>query len=207
MYQDVLIPTDGSDGTRRAIRHGITIARQFDATLHALSVLVEGPYGSLQREQVRAEAEAEAERAVERIAREAERADVEVVTAIRSGVPDEEILAYVGEADIDVIVMGTTGRTGLDRVLVGSVTERVVRNSSVPVVTVRATDEVRIRDPSEAESIAVEALEARGHENPSVQDEPYRTSGSWIVPVRSGEGAVHVHVDADSGDVRIARID
>lgn len=207
MYDDVLIPTDGSDGTRRAIRHAVTIAGRFDATLHALSVLVEGPYGSLQRDEVREQAETEAERAVERVAREAERAGVEVVTEIRNGVPDEEILAYVEEADVDVVVMGTTGRTGLDRVLVGSVTERLVRTSTVPVVTVRATDEVRIEDPDEAEAIALETLEERGHENPTVQDDPHRTSGSWIVPVRSGDGTVHVHVDAVTGDVRIARID
>lgn len=207
MYDRICVPTDGSDGTRQAIDHAITIAKRFDATIHALSVLVEGPYGSLQSDRIRAAAREGAERAIERVEREAEREGVDVVSAIRTGVPDEEIVDYVVDEDIDMIVMGTHGRSGVDRFLVGSVTERVVRQASVPVVTVRATDEPRVGDAETAESIAIEALEARGHENATVQDAPHRTSGSWIVAVDSGEGTVHVHVDAVTGDARIATID
>ncbi|WP_242509272.1 universal stress protein, partial [Natrinema altunense] len=48
MYQDILVPTDGSDGTRRSITHGLTIADRFDATVHALSIVPQGPLGTLQ---------------------------------------------------------------------------------------------------------------------------------------------------------------
>lgn len=204
MYQDVLIPTDGSDGTRQSIDHGLAIAKRFDATIHALSVVPEGPLGTLQNDT----AIAAADRAVERVEREAAREDVEVVTAVEQGVPHEEILEYADEHGADMIVMGTQGRTGLDRVLMGSVTERVVRMADVPVVTVRLSEDVRIDDADEAERIAREALAAEdGSLDPaeiSVLEEPHRTSASWIVPLETATDTVHVHVDAVTGEARTA---
>ncbi|SDK23695.1 universal stress protein [Natronorubrum texcoconense] len=205
MYDDVLIPTDGSDGTRQSITHGLTIAKRFDATIHALSIVPEGPLGTLQNDA----AAPAAHRAVERVEVDAERGGVDVETAVEQGVPHEEILAYADENDIDMIVMGTQGRTGLDRVLVGSVTERVVRMADAPVVTVRFTDDIRIEDADEADRIAREALAA---ETPGVDaeaitslEEPHRTSASWIVPLEIDAGTAHVHVDALTGEARVAR--
>lgn len=60
-----------------------------------------------------------------------------MLTEVVEGNPHEKILEYVSEHDIDMVVMGTHGRTGLDRALMGSVAERVVRRSPVPVLTVR----------------------------------------------------------------------
>ncbi|QLG50500.1 universal stress protein [Natrinema halophilum] len=200
MYQDVLIPTDGSDGTRRSINHGVTIADRFDATIHALSVVPEGPLGTLQTD----EAIPAAHRAVERIEAEGTREGIDVVTAIEQGVPHEQILEYADDNGIDMIVMGTQGRTGLDRVLVGSVTERVVRMAHVPVVTVRLTDEVRIEDTDEAARIARITAEQDGYDDITVLEEPHRTSASWIVPLDTDAGPVHVHVDAVTGEARIA---
>lgn len=64
-------------------------------------------------------------------------AGLTVVTEIGEGNPHEEILEYVSEHDIDMIIVGTHGRTGFDRAVMGSVAERVVRRSPVPVLTVR----------------------------------------------------------------------
>lgn len=64
-----------------------------------------------------------------------------VETAVVEGVPRSEILAYVEDEGSDLVVMGTHGRTGLDHYLIGSVAEKVVRRSPVPVVTVRLTAE------------------------------------------------------------------
>ncbi|MFC6717496.1 universal stress protein [Natrialbaceae archaeon GCM10025810] len=201
MYQNVLIPTDGSDETRRAIAHGLAIADRFDATVHALSVVPEGPYGPLDDEG----ASEVARRAVEIIEIDADREGVDVTTAVERGVPHEEILSYADEEDVDMIVMGTKGRTGVDRVLVGSVAERVVRLSPVPVVTVRLEEDVELTDPEEAERIARRALEDDDYDDVTVLEEPHRTSGSWIVPAETDEGLVHVHVDAVTGETRIAR--
>ncbi|WP_310731931.1 universal stress protein [Natronoarchaeum philippinense] len=62
--------------------------------------------------------------------------DVELVTELREGTPDEEIVEYVDDEAVDLVVMGTHGREGIRRRLVGSVAERVVREAPVPVTTV-----------------------------------------------------------------------
>ncbi|WP_290813451.1 universal stress protein [Halovivax sp.] len=203
MYDDILVPTDGSAAAGRAIDHAVAIADRFDATIHGLSVVVEGPYGAVDE----ASPERTAERALDHLVREVERTGVDVTRTVRQGIPDEEILAFADETGADLIVMGTVGRTGLDRVLLGSVTEHAVRNASVPVVTVREGQVRRIDTADEATSLAFEALRERGYENPEPVDDPHRTSGSWIVPATVDGGTVHVHVDAASGDARIAKID
>jgi nucleotide-binding universal stress UspA family protein len=60
-----------------------------------------------------------------------------VVVSARTGSPSGEILDYVAENEVDLVVMSTHGRTGLDRVLLGSVAERVLRRSPVPVFIVK----------------------------------------------------------------------
>ncbi|WP_306057701.1 universal stress protein [Natronococcus wangiae] len=203
MYQDVLVPTDGSDGTRRAIAHALTIADRFDATVHALSIVPQGPLGTLEEP----DATDTAHRAVERVESEARRNGTAVTTAIERGVPHEEILAYVEDNGIDIVVMGTQGRTGLDRVLVGSVAERVVRLADVPVVTVRLTDQLQLEDPAEAERLARERAEADGYEVVSLRDEPHRTSASWTVALETASGPISVEVDAVTADARITTSD
>lgn len=201
MYQNILVPTDGSDGTRRSLTHGLTIAERFDATIHALSVVPEGPLGTFQAD----EGIPTAERAVERVEVEATREGVDVVTAIERGVPHEEILAYAADNEIDMIVMGTQGRTGLDRVLTGSVTERVIRMADIPVVTVHLTDEIRIEDADEATRIARKTAQQEGYDDITVRDDPHRTSASWIVRLETETGPLHVHVDAVTSDARVAK--
>ncbi|WP_435346284.1 universal stress protein [Haloarchaeobius sp. HRN-SO-5] len=203
MYEHVLFPTDGSDATRRALRHALDIADTYGATLHVLSVVSEDAYRTEEGDEAATET---ANRTVETVARLAGDDDVDVTTEVRHGVPQEEILDYADEHDVDMIVMGTHGRTGVGRTLVGSVTERVVRRATVPVVTVRMTDEPTIRDAEEAERLALEELAERGHENVHVAEEPYRTSGSWIVPVEGDDVVAHVHIDAVSGTAHVARL-
>ena len=59
------------------------------------------------------------------------------LTKVLNGVPFVEIIRYARESEMDLIVMGTHGRTGLGHLLIGSVTERVVRKSPCPVLTVK----------------------------------------------------------------------
>ena len=140
MYDTVLLPTDGSEGTAAAAEHAGTIAARFDATVHVVSVAdernrFESPSAGLaseawdERERERAEAAAE-----ETAAALPDGVPVEV--AVVEGVPHEAIVEYAGDAGVGVVVMGTHGRTGLDHYLVGSVAEKVVRTSPVPVLTV-----------------------------------------------------------------------
>jgi len=70
------------------------------------------------------------------IADKAEKSGIEVITEVKTGIPYKEINTYIRENDIDLITMGTRGKTGLDRILLGSVTEKIIRTSQVPVLTV-----------------------------------------------------------------------
>jgi nucleotide-binding universal stress UspA family protein len=143
MYDHVLLPTDGSDAAANAADEAFEVAINNDATLHVLFVVDEtaGPLnvrgGDPQFDQL----EADGEEVVQEIRERAEQAGVEAVTvSVQQGTPYQVILDY-GEENCDLIVMGTHGRSGLDRYLLGSVTEKVVRRSNVSVLTVRIADE------------------------------------------------------------------
>ena len=138
MYDRILLPTDGSDANGRAVEQGVGLARETGAGLHVLFVLEDVPYApETMDDAVEGQLREIGEAAMEEIEERAEAAGVDLVTEMREGVPHETILEYAEEADVDAVVMGTHGRSGLDRYLLGSVTERVVRAAEVPVLTVR----------------------------------------------------------------------
>lgn len=141
MYQDILIATDDSESARQAAEHAIELADQLGATLHALSVSEEGPHSSKKRDEMRSDQEEQSDQAAESVAESASKRGVEATTNLRQGVPQEQIVDFAESNPIDMIVMGTVGRSGLDQLVVGSVAEEVVRNATVPVVTVRETDQ------------------------------------------------------------------
>ena len=134
----ILAPTDFSEYSNAAIGYACALADKFDSQLHLLHVLevhasstpVFGA-GLALSPRVR-ESRAAAEKALERVAdgRAAVRATAEGPTFL-------EILRYAKENDIDLIVMGTHGRSGLAHVMLGSVAERIVRKAPCPVLTVR----------------------------------------------------------------------
>ena len=145
MYERILVPTDGSECADRAVEHAIDIAAQYDAEVHALSVVDTRDIGhsapAISPQQVEQTLRERAESVVEAVAERAADAGVDAVTAIEPGVPDDAIIEYATANDCDLVVMGTHGRTGLERYLLGSVTERTVRRSTVPVLTVRGSDD------------------------------------------------------------------
>ncbi len=142
MYDRILLPTDGSDAGDRAVDQALGLARETGAALHVLFVVEDIPYApEMMDDKVEAQLRAIGEEALESIRERADEAGVEVVAALREGVPHTSILNYIDDEACDLVVMGTHGRSGLDRYLLGSVTERVVRTASVPVLTVRRDDE------------------------------------------------------------------
>ncbi|MFC6961070.1 universal stress protein [Halocatena marina] len=169
MYDTILIPTDGSAGANAAARHGVSLARAFDSQVHFLSVVDERSYShrladldpdiDARREML----EQQANDAVQSLEMTATDASVTFHTAVEHGIPHETILDYAEQHDIDLLSMGTHGRTGLDRVLLGSVTERVIRTSDHPVLTSRTEPDDRLKydriliptDGSEAASAAI----------------------------------------------------
>ncbi|RRJ28708.1 universal stress protein [Halocatena pleomorpha] len=147
MYDTILIPTDGSDAANAAAKHAIAIAIRFDATLHVLSVIDTRSVGittptELDVEQLRAAYRTENEAAIEKVVEKATNANQPTTTVIQLGVPDRTITDYVTEHDIDLVVMGTHGRTGVTRALLGSVAEQVLRTSSAPVLTVHSDQDL-----------------------------------------------------------------
>lgn len=137
MYQTILVPTDGSEQAESALNHAVGLAREHDATLHLLYVADSNrdsvtTLGGEVVDALEREGERILEDAAERLG-----GTVDLVDAVETGDPVETILDYADRVDADVIVMGTHGRRGLDRYLLGSTTERVVRRASVPVLTIR----------------------------------------------------------------------
>ena len=138
MYDAILCPTDGSDGSDAAVEHACYLADLADARIHALFVVDELVAGADEWDIVVERGEARGERAVEAVAATAAERGVPVEKHLRRGRPHEEILDAVAAYDADLVVMGTNGRTGIGRFLAaGSVAERVVRHSEVPVLTAR----------------------------------------------------------------------
>lgn len=141
-YEDVLLPTDGSEAALAAVDHGLAVADRFDARVHAVNV-VHAPAATASADlrlspEVVASLESAGEEAVSEVAARAEEAGVEVVTAVREGTTAEMLLGYADEEGIDLITMGTAGRTGLSRYLLGSSTEKVIRHAEPPVLAVNA---------------------------------------------------------------------
>jgi len=146
MYDRVLLPTDGSEGVDRAIDHAVDAAGRYDATLHVLYVVdsdvvnaypgdefVDGAEGASET------LEEQGREALDVVAAHADEAGVETVTELVYGLPHEQILAYIDDKDIDLTVMGSKTRSGSYRRMLGSVTERVSRQSTAPVSIVKTT--------------------------------------------------------------------
>jgi len=141
VYDHILLPTDGSEGADAVADHVGALAERFDATVHVLAVAdsrnrFESPSSGLAPD-VWEEAETERAEAAANDTVALLPDSVPVERVVESGVPHEVILEYAETAGMDVIAMGTHGRTGLDHYLIGSVAERVVRRSPIPVLTVR----------------------------------------------------------------------
>ncbi|MFP9059034.1 universal stress protein [Natrialbaceae archaeon A-chndr2] len=167
MYTDILYPTDGSPGANAALEHVRDLAERHDATVHVLTVVnsryIEYQPGMMSGESkdkqagmmgdspnnvksgmirdvpenMRSAVKERAEGVLEEAAAHLE--GVKSTREIRVGDPHDVILSYTNSNEIDIVVMGTHGRSGLDRYLIGSVAEKVVRLSDVPVVTVRSS--------------------------------------------------------------------
>ena len=139
LYDTILLPTDGSAGFQRVIDHAGEVARVHDADVLALYVVNASSYTGLPMEAswegVREVLDGKGEAALRQVERRMDD-DLDVETTTAEGRPSREIVRVARERNVDCIVMGTHGRGGLDRLILGSVAERVVRTAPVPVVTV-----------------------------------------------------------------------
>ena len=140
MFETIVVATDGSESVDRAVGVALDIAERFDAAVHALYV-VDTTEIDASPEDLREEMDdALRERGQAALESVTDRTDRATTTAVREGRPASEITGYVREVDADLVVTGTRGRHGENRLLIGSVAENVVRTCSAPVLTVRQLD-------------------------------------------------------------------
>ncbi|MFU8868342.1 universal stress protein [Natronococcus sp.] len=144
----ILIPTDGSEGALVGAKWGIALASRTGADVHVLSVVEarDDPMAFDDETLPRLEASAaDAVEAVVELAREANE-ELDVTTTVGRGTPFQSIREYATRREIDVVALGTKGRTGLDRFLLGSVTENVLRTARTPVLAVPPAADVAAVD-------------------------------------------------------------
>ena len=136
LLKQILVATDFSEASAAALAHGRALARSFGATLHVLHVMenlflrpVPGdPYAL----------KAATTTQLKDCLTADDRSSLHAIAALRTGdTPAEAIVEYAKRHRIDLVVMGTHGRAGMARLLLGSVAETVVRTATCPVLTVR----------------------------------------------------------------------
>ena len=150
MYDRILVPTDGSPEVDAVLDHAASLAAVHDAELHAMYVVNTAGYAGLPSDTTIGLGPALNEQGETALDRAEEHAgEISVERVLVEGAPSNEIVEYAAEEGCDLIVMGTHGRGGIDRLLLGSVAERVVRTSAVPVLTVRVGNE-RIDETDES---------------------------------------------------------
>jgi nucleotide-binding universal stress UspA family protein len=140
-FKKIFIATDGSEQNRRAIEYGIELAKIAGGKIFVGYVVDTAAFASIPMdagwEMMYELLETEANNAVQNVEQLAKQAGVDAETIVLEGHPSNEIIDFAQKNEIDVIVMGTLGKSGLDRFLLGSVAEKVTRNSPVPVLVVK----------------------------------------------------------------------
>ncbi len=147
MYEQILVPTDGSKVAQAAVDHAIDIAEKYNGEVHALFIAdvdaIAYGIGAEQVDRIRQgqfenmeELREDAEKATNYVLEKAKARGLTVHERHAGGKPHRLIADYAEDNDIDLIVMGSHGRAGVRRALLGSVTERTLRSTHVPVLVV-----------------------------------------------------------------------
>ena len=148
MYQRILLPTDGSLNARQAGKHAIWIADKSNAEILVLNVIdvnyLQPSYLPSFKEDLDKSLREEGEKALQDFKKDLEESqcqglckNIKFTTIIKEGKPYLEILKTIDEEYIDLVVMGASGIHGIDQLILGKVTERVLREAKSPVLVVR----------------------------------------------------------------------
>jgi len=158
--QNILGPTDFSEPAEAALRWATTLAKEFNSRLHLLHVVPEPyayPWGTelstLPLTDILAQSEQAARERLDQLATQCDLPRDRIVVHAAIGTPVDQVLAYVAAEHVDLVVLGTHGRGMVGHLLLGSVAERVVRRSPVPVLTVHGAPQ--------AASLRAEAIQAQ----------------------------------------------
>jgi nucleotide-binding universal stress UspA family protein len=135
--QHILVPMDFSPSAEQALEQAVALARQFQARitlLHAIHLPVSTEVGLTA---YLSEMEVSAQRGMETYQKRVADAGVQVESLVLVGIPFRQIIETAADKDVDLIVMGTHGRTGVQHWILGSVAERVARLAPCPVLVAR----------------------------------------------------------------------
>lgn len=139
-FDDILVPTDGSGAAERAGEHAVELAKQYDGTIYAMYVMDMGDTAFVSTlsdiEETRSRLEEKGKEYTDEIKIMGGDEDVDVVTGVTSGIPEDEIREYIEANDIDLLVLGKRGRSDPDKPLIGSLTQRLIGKLDIPVHTV-----------------------------------------------------------------------
>jgi len=139
----ILFPTDFSEGSSHALPYAADFARHYNAKLYILHVIydiakaTESHIPHISTNELYKELNKWAMEEIETCCLEEIRGLPDVEKVVLKGIPYEEIIKFAAKEKIDIIVMGTYGKAGLERFIFGSTAERVVRKAPCPVMTVR----------------------------------------------------------------------
>lgn len=147
MYNKILLPTDGSKYSIRASEHAIWIADSSNADIIVLNVIDTNYLKSLPQEDLRLELDKnlreEGKRALDSFSKmlmdtkcEGRCKNVKLTSEIKEGHPADVIIRTINEENIDLVVMGASGKSGFKKFFLGSVTEKVVRSAKCPVLVI-----------------------------------------------------------------------
>jgi len=145
----LLCPVDFSDASRKAVQYAKEFALSMGSTVHLLTVVEPRPMAvdiTLNYVPLEEDLERAANADLQLVLEEFQRAGMKVDSSIEIGSPAEVILDKSRELDVNLIIMGSHGKRGLSRLLMGSVAETVVRKASCPVLIVKAEEKEFIGD-------------------------------------------------------------
>ena len=140
LFERILVATDGSEKNQPAVRKGLEIARECGSAIDAIYVIDETPFTSAQAEvstvDLYMQLKEEGERAVGQVKQMADGMRVE--TRILSGKPAQVITEFATRNRVDLIVVGSQGKSGLERLLLGSIAESIIRMADCMVLVVKS---------------------------------------------------------------------
>jgi nucleotide-binding universal stress UspA family protein len=145
MFQHILVAIDGSKISDNALKTAIEEARVWKAQIHAVYVVETGLFSSLPMDStweiMYSMLEKEGKKALEAAKEMADRSGVKMETSMKQGHAGNEILKAIAELPIDLVVLGSHGKSEVDRILLGSVSSFVVSNSPKTVMVVRPSNQ------------------------------------------------------------------
>ncbi len=145
IIKDIMIATDGSKNITKAVDYALDIAQLANAKVHALYVVDTAAFASIPMdaawESMYEILHEEGREAVGSIQKKAEEMGLFAESIVIEGHPAREIVEQSVERGMDMIIMGTVGKTGWNRLILGSVAAKVTQTSPIPVMVVRSDDE------------------------------------------------------------------